>query len=101
MINLKEIQKDIYNNKVSKGFNTTDINLEFNLIYEELAEAFAAYHRKLPDLGEEIADVTIYLLGLAEILDIDLEKEILKKVKKNIKREYKKINGVTTRTKDA
>ena len=31
-------------------------------------------------MGEELADVAIYLLGLSEILNIDLEDEILKKV---------------------
>jgi len=101
MIDLKKLQKDIYDNKVAKGFNTTDIHLEFCLTYGELAEAFTAYHKKLPDLDEELADVVIYLLGLAAILNINLEDEILKKVEKNKKRKYKKINGVNIRTKDA
>ena len=48
----------------------------------------------------ELADVAIYLLGLSEILNIDLEDEILKKVYKNSKREYKVIDGVNTRTKE-
>jgi len=100
MIDLKKLQEEIFENKKAKGFNTTNVNFEFNLIHGELAEAFQAYYKKLPDLGEELPDVAIYLLGLAEMLDIDMEKEILKKVKKNRKREYKKINGVVTRTKD-
>ena len=49
---------------------------------------------KKSDLGEELADVAIYLLGLSEILNIDLEKEILNKIKKNAKRVYKEVNGV-------
>ncbi len=101
MIDLKKLQKEIFENKKAKGFNTSNVNLEFNLIYAELAEAFEAYRKKLPDLGEELADVAIYLLGLSEMLNIDLEKEILKKVEKNKKREYQRINGVITRTKDA
>lgn len=101
MIDLKKLQKDIFNNKVAKGFNTTDVNFEFGLTYGELAEAFTAYRKKLPDLGEELADVAIYLLGLAAILNIDLEDELLKKVVKNEKRVYEKINGVNIRTKDA
>ncbi len=101
MIDLKKLQKDIYDNKVTKGFNTTDVNFEFGLTYGELAEAFNAYRKKLPDLGEELADVAIYLFGLSAILGIDIEKEILKKVAKNKKREYKKIGGVNVRTKDA
>lgn len=100
MIDLKQLQKDIYGNKVAKGFNTTDVHLEFNLTYGEISEAFNAYSKKLPDLGEELADVAIYLLGLAEILNVDLEKEILKKVEKNKNRVYEKINGVHVRTKD-
>lgn len=87
-------------NKIAKGFNTTDVNLEFGLTYGELAEAFEAYHKKLPDLGEELADVAIYLLGLAAILKIDLEEQILKKVEKNKKRKYKKINGVSVKVKN-
>ena len=47
-----------------------------------------------------MADVAIYLLGLSEILGIDLEEEIQKKVYKNSKREYKVINGVNTRVKE-
>jgi len=100
MIDLQKLQQEILKNKKAKDFNTTDVNLEFGLTYGELAEAFDAYIKKSPDLGEELADVVIYLLGLAAILDIDLEKEIVKKVEKNKKRVYKKINGVNTRTKD-
>jgi len=101
MVDLKKIQKEIYQNKINKGFNTTDVNLEFCLAYEELAEAFQAYHRKKNDLGEELADVAIYLLSIAEILGVDFEQELLKKIEKNKKREYIKIEGVFTRIKEA
>jgi len=101
MIDLKKLQKEIYKNKLAKGFNTSDVNLEFGLTYGELAEAFEAYHKKSADLGEELADVVIYLLGLSEISNIDLENEILKKVEKNRKREYqRRQDGVLIRTKD-
>ena len=33
MIDLQKIQKDVYQNKLDKGFNVTDINKEFCLIY--------------------------------------------------------------------
>lgn len=101
MLDLQKLQQEILANKIAKGFNTTDIPLEFGLTYEELSEAFQAYRKKLPDLGEELADVVIYLLGMAEILGIDLEKEILQKVEKNKKREYQTIDGVYVRTKEA
>lgn len=99
MTDLKKLQKEIYQNKVNQGFNVTDINKEFCLTYGEVAEAYEAWRKNKSDLGEELADVAIYLLGLAEILGIDLEKEIENKVKKNAKRKYKMINGVNTRIK--
>ncbi len=73
---------------------------EFCLTYGEVAEAYEAWRKKKDDLGEGLADVAIYLLGLSEILGIDLEDEIQKKVYKNSKREYKIIDGVNTRIKE-
>ena len=100
MIDLKQLQKDIYKNKLNKGFDVTDINKEFCLTYGEMAEAYEAWRKKQTDVGEEIADVVIYLLGLSEILNVDLETEILKKVNKNKHRQYKIIDGVNTRVKE-
>ncbi len=100
MIDLQKLQKEIMANKVAKGFNTTDVALEFGLTHEELSEAFHAYRKKLPDLWEELADVAIYLMWLSSILKINLEEEILKKVEKNKNREYKKENGVFNRIKE-
>lgn len=97
MDELSNIQKQIFDNKRRQGFNTTNVELEFCYINGELAEAFEAYCRKLPTVGEELADVAIYLYGLAEILGYNLNEEILKKVTKNSKRIYKEINGVNTR----
>ncbi len=99
MINLKKLQKEIFQNKLNKGFNTTDINKEFCYTYGELGEAYDAYRKKKNDLGEELADVAIYLLGLSEMLRIDLEGEILKKISKNDNRKYENINGVNVRIK--
>lgn len=99
-MDLKKLQKEIYQNKVDKGFNITDVNKEFCLLYGEVAEAYEAYRKKKEDLGEELADVAIYLLGLAEILGKDLETEILNKVEKNRNRVYKNVDGVNVRIKD-
>ena len=94
MIDLKQTQTRIYQNKVAKGFNITDVYREFCYIYGELAEACEAYMKKKDNIGEELADVAIYLLGLAEILGVDLEKEILCKIDKNEKRHYINENGI-------
>ena len=96
-MSLKEMQKRIYQNKINKGFNTTDIAKEFCLLYGEVGEAYEAYRKKKSDLNEELADIAIYLLGISEILGFDLEKEIENKVAINEKRVYKKINGVTVK----
>jgi len=100
VIDLNKLQKEIYQNKLDKGFNVTDINKEFCLTYGEVAEAYEAWRKNENDLGEELADVAIYLLGLSEILGINLEEEIQRKVYKNSKREYKVIDGVNIRVKE-
>ncbi|PIR74933.1 MAG: hypothetical protein CO030_02615 [Candidatus Magasanikbacteria bacterium CG_4_9_14_0_2_um_filter_42_11] len=100
-MDLRQLQKDVWENKVKQGFNTTDVPLEFSYTYGELAEAFEAYRKKLPDVGEELADVMIYLLGLATILNVDMEEELVKKIAKNAKREYNTIDGIVTRMKES
>jgi len=97
MIDLKQLQERVYQNKIAKGFNVTDIYKEFCYTYGELSEACEAYLKNKDDLGEELADVVIYLLGLAEILNIDLGQEILNKIEKNEKRKYVQENGVEKR----
>ena len=99
-MNMKEIQKEIWQNKQNKGFNTTDVNKEFCLLYGEVAEAFDAYRKKKEDLNEELADIAIYLLGLSEMLGFDLEEEIMRKVSKNEKRVYKNVVGTNIRVSD-
>ena len=97
---LKKIQKDIWKNKLNKGFNTTDVNKEFCLLYGEVSEAYDAWKKKKDYLNEELADIAIYLMGLSEMLGFDLADEIEKKVSKNEKRVYKNIDGVNVRISD-
>ena len=80
MIDLKQLQTQVYQNKLDKKFNVTDISMEFALTYGELSEAYEAWIKQKGNVGEEIADVVIYLLGLCEILGLDMENEILNKV---------------------
>lgn len=91
---LKEMQKKAYENKLKHGFNVSDVNFEFCLTYGELAEAYEAWLKKHDNTGEELADVLIYLLGISEILGIDLQAEVERKMKINEAREYVKVNGV-------
>ena len=93
MIDLKELQKEVMRNKVEKGFNTTDVALEFCRAHEELSEAFSKFSKKQDGVAEELADVTIFLLGMAEILGYDLEEELVRKIEINKNRKYKKIKS--------
>ena len=96
-----EAQKRVVENKIKHNFNTTDMNLEFILLYSEVAEAAKAWREEDPELGEELADIGIYLLGLAEFAGIDLGAEIEKKMLKNEKREYKVIGSKWIKTENA
>ena len=90
MINLKKLQKEVMRNKIEKGFNTTDVALEFCRAHEELSEAFSKFNKGEKGVAEEFADVTIFLLGMCETMGFDLEKELIRKIKINKNRKYKK-----------
>ena len=92
-VDLRALQAEVMRNKREKGFNTTDISLEFCRAYEELSEAFAKANLRQEGVGEEFADVIIFILGMAEILEIDLEKELVAKIEKNKRRKYKKVKS--------
>lgn len=96
---IQDFQKRALDNKIKKGFNITNIEKEFCLLYGEVGEAYEAYRKKKDDLGEELADIAIYLFGIAEILNFDLSNEIENKLKINEQRIYKKINGVNYKIK--
>lgn len=96
-MDIKETQKRVYDNKVNKNFNVTNVDMEFCLLYGEVGEAYEAYIKNKDDLDYELADIAIYLMGLAEILHIDLEKAIKEKISINEKRKYKVVDGINTR----
>jgi hypothetical protein len=90
-MNIRSGQKLAWQNKVAKGFNTTDVPLEFCLLQGEIAEAFDAWRKGRGDVGEELADVAIYLLGLAEMTGVDLQDQIEAKMTKNAARVYRRL----------
>ena len=63
-------------------------------MYGEVGEAYEAFRKKKEDLDLELADVALYLFGIAEILGIDMEDAIQRKLIINKERTYKKIDGV-------
>lgn len=85
---IRDAQQRAWDNKITKGFNTTNVTLEFGLLTAEVGEAFTAWRKQLPDFGEELADVALYLMSLAEMNSIDLDVEIERKIAKNERRVY-------------
>lgn len=84
------VQRQAWQNKLAKGFNTTDVALEFGLLTAEVSEAFTAWRKQQPDLGEELADVLIYIACLAEMTGVDLGTEVERKLVKNAARQYRR-----------
>ncbi len=103
MLSIKRWCKKISVWRESKGFITIWGNVpeKLMLVVTELSEAMEAYRKlELTNLGidtrkvlsnfnEELADATIRIFDLCGSLDIDLEKEIAKKMKINEVRPFK------------
>ena len=87
-MDVRAVQYQAWENKLAKGFNVNDVALEFGLLTAEVSEAFTAWRKRLPDFGEELADILIYLVGLAEMTSIDLAAEVECKLAKNAARAY-------------
>lgn len=82
----KELQRKIIEFKKSKGFATgkESLAIQFCLMYGEVGEAFDTLYKRKPDeTAFELADIGIYLLAIADILDIDLGLAIEEKMKIN------------------
>ncbi|GAM12873.1 nucleotide pyrophosphohydrolase [Mesobacillus selenatarsenatis] len=69
--------------------NEKDLAISISLEANELLENFQwksseeAVQDSKQNIKEEMADILIYLVQLADKLDIDLEEEVLEKMKKN------------------
>lgn len=62
-MDMKHIQKQIWQNKINKGFNTTDVNKEFCLLYGEVSESYEAYRKKKNEFIKNIDGVNIRISG--------------------------------------
>ncbi|MFA6146253.1 MAG: hypothetical protein WC697_02945 [Patescibacteria group bacterium] len=79
-----------------KGFGVKpkEINVaeKIALIHSEISEAFEAYRHKNINgkngLKEELGDAIQRILHLCGVLNIDIEKSILKKINSNKKRDW-------------
>jgi MazG-like family len=93
-VDIRSAQDLAWENKLAKGFNTTDVPLEFCLLNGEIAEAFDAWRKGRQGVAEELADIAIYLLGLAEMIGADLQEAVEAKLAANKARVYRRLpNG--------
>lgn len=93
-MDIRAAQKLAWENKLAKGFNTTDVPLEFCLLSGEVAEAFDAWRKGRPQVAEELADTAIFLLSLAEMIGADLQEAVEAKLAANEARVYRRLpNG--------
>jgi NTP pyrophosphatase (non-canonical NTP hydrolase) len=88
-MNLKELQKEIFENKKRRGFNTSDVGKEIVLMVEELGElARAVKNQKKEDMADAVGDLMVYCLGLCEILGVDSQHLLDSIVEKNKNRTH-------------
>ena len=93
---IRDAQKFAWENKLAKGFNTTDVPLEFALTCAEAGEAFAAWRDNEAGLGGELADTAIFLAGIAEMTGHDLDTEVTGHLAVGVQRPYSQISDAQT-----
>ena len=89
-MDIRSGQELVWENKLAKRFNITDIPLEFCLLQVEISEAFHEWRKGGTNIGEELADAAINLLGLAGMTGVDLQAEIEAKLAKNAAHIYQR-----------
>jgi len=95
-----EVQNYIENMKIARGFNTISIEREMMLMMEEFGELAKAIRKstkgrldpeKVYDTSveEELADVFIYLLNIANMSNVNIFEAFKNKEKRNCNRQWK------------
>jgi hypothetical protein len=59
LMSLKQIQKEVWQNKLNNGFNTTDVYKEFCLLNREVSEAYEAHIKNKNRVYKNVDGVNI------------------------------------------
>jgi NTP pyrophosphatase (non-canonical NTP hydrolase) len=93
---IKDFEVLLMEQAKAKGFGTSKEDIlvaeKIALIHSEISEAYEAYrHKKIQGphgFAEELSDAVQRIIHLCALYEIDLEREMLKKLKKNQKRQW-------------
>ena len=87
MVDLKKLQEEVMRNKIEKGFNTTNVAVEFCRAYEELSEAYNKHAKgDAKGTAEEFAEVIVEvsLLTPAQPMQFGDEVDALTQLRPNV-----------------
>jgi NTP pyrophosphatase (non-canonical NTP hydrolase) len=98
-MDIKELTREMHRFVSAKGWYSSDSkrpqtmrNLAISLVLEasEVLEHYqwSEQAKDQDDLSSELADVLLYLMQIASLSDIDLEKAVLKKLDENYQRSW-------------
>lgn len=91
---IRGMQAEAWRLKGLHGFNRTDVPLNFALLVEEVGEVISAWRKGKPDYPGELADVAIFLVGIAEMTGVDLQEAVQVKLAMIAGRSYRPLaNG--------
>jgi predicted house-cleaning noncanonical NTP pyrophosphatase (MazG superfamily) len=75
-MDIRLAQKIAWGNKRANDINAADAQAESCLLSKEMAAAFDAWHQSRGAVSEELADVFIFLMALAEMVGTDLQEAV-------------------------
>jgi len=78
-----EVYHDPKNLAMSIAIETAELMEHFQWVRNDELPALLTDERRREEIGEEIADITCFVLALANVLDLDLSATVKKKIAKN------------------